>query len=125
MKDIYIDWIAGRLEIKHWQVENCAEMFAEGNSIPFISRYRKEKTGGMDDASVAEVKHWVDVFSEMEKQNYPSEVTEALRDTVDCNLYFFDNKVGIPAMYAVLVTSVVLLISVYVLLNVVKSKKEM
>ena len=66
MKDIYIDWIAGRLEIKHWQVENCAEMFAEGNSIPFISRYRKEKTGGMDDASVAEVKHWVDVFSEME-----------------------------------------------------------
>ena len=68
MKDIYIDWIAGRLEIKHWQVENCAEMFAEGNSIPFISRYRKEKTGGMDDASVAEVKHWVDVFSEMEKR---------------------------------------------------------
>ncbi len=65
------------------------------------------------------------VFSEMEKQNYPSEVTEALRDTVDCNLYFFDNKVGVPAMYAVLVTSVVLLISVYVLLNVVKSKKEM
>ena len=68
MKDIYIDWIAGRLQLKSWQVENCADMFSEGNSIPFISRYRKEKTGGMDDASVAEVKHWVDVFSEMEKR---------------------------------------------------------
>ncbi|MBR4821561.1 MAG: RNA-binding transcriptional accessory protein, partial [Bacteroidales bacterium] len=54
--------------LKAWQVENCAEMFEEGDTIPFISRYRKEKTGGMDDASVAELKHWVDVFAEMEKR---------------------------------------------------------
>jgi len=68
MKDIYIDFIAQRLQLKPWQVENCADMFAEGDTIPFISRYRKEKTGGMDDASVAELKHWVDVFDEMEKR---------------------------------------------------------
>lgn len=66
MKEIYINHIAGILQVKAWQVENCADMFAEGNTIPFISRYRKEKTGGMDDATVAEVKHWVDVFEEME-----------------------------------------------------------
>lgn len=68
MKDIYINWIAGRLQIRPWQVENCADMFAEGDSIPFISRYRKEKTGGLDDSQVAELKHWVDAFAEMEKR---------------------------------------------------------
>ena len=66
MKDIYINHIAQLLQLKAWQVENCADMFAEGNTIPFISRYRKEKTGGMDDATVAELRHWVDVFDEME-----------------------------------------------------------
>ena len=54
--------------MKPWQVENCVEMFADGDTIPFISRYRKEKTGGMDDAQVAEVRHWTDVFEEMEKR---------------------------------------------------------
>lgn len=68
MKELYIKNIANRLGLREWQVENCADMFAEGNTIPFISRYRKEKTGGMDDAEVAEVKHWLDVFNEMEKR---------------------------------------------------------
>ena len=68
MKEIYIKHIAARLELKAWQVENCVEMFTDGDTIPFISRYRKEKTGGMDDAQVAEVRHWADVFDEMEKR---------------------------------------------------------
>ena len=68
MKELYINCIAGKLGLKVWQVENCADMFGEGDTIPFISRYRKEKTGGMDDAEVAEVRHWVDVFAEMEKR---------------------------------------------------------
>ena len=62
MKQLYINHIASLLELKDWQVENCALMFEDGDTIPFISRYRKEKTGGMDDAQVAEVKHWLDVF---------------------------------------------------------------
>ena len=68
MKELYINQIAADLGLKAWQVENCADMFADGDTIPFISRYRKEKTGGMDDATVAEVKHWVDVYAEMEKR---------------------------------------------------------
>lgn len=68
MKRLYINHIASLLELKDWQVENCALMFEDGDTIPFISRYRKEKTGGMDDAQVAEVKHWLDVFKEMEKR---------------------------------------------------------
>ena len=68
MKNIYIDYIARTIGVKDWQVENCVHLFEEGNTIPFISRYRKEKTGGLDDVAVAEIKHWNDVFTEMEKR---------------------------------------------------------
>lgn len=68
MKNIYIDYIARTIGAKDWQVENCVHLFEEGNTIPFISRYRKEKTGGLDDVAVAEIKHWNDVFTEMEKR---------------------------------------------------------
>lgn len=43
-------------------------LFEDGSTIPFISRYRKERTGGLDEVAVAEVRHWSDVFSEMEKR---------------------------------------------------------
>lgn len=49
-------------------MENCVQLFEEGNTIPFISRYRKEKTGGLDDMAVAQIKHWNDVFTDMEKR---------------------------------------------------------
>lgn len=68
MKPLYTEHIARLLDVKLWQVENCASLFEEGNTIPFISRYRKEKTGGLDDEQVASIKHWIDVFMEMEKR---------------------------------------------------------
>lgn len=68
MKEIYIRAIAERVGCKPWQAENCIDLFAEGATIPFVSRYRKEKTGGLDEVSIAEIRHWGDVFSEMEKR---------------------------------------------------------
>ena len=68
MKEIYINYIADLLGVKPWQVLNCAELFEDGCTVPLISRYRKERTGGLTDIEVAEVKHWVDVFAEMEKR---------------------------------------------------------
>ena len=68
MKQIYIDSIAHRVGVKDWQVENCARLFEEGATIPFISRYRKERTGGLDEVAIAEIRHWADVFAEMEKR---------------------------------------------------------
>ena len=58
MKTLYIKAIAERLDVKPWQVENCVKLFEDGNTIPFISRYRKEQTGELDDVAVAEIKHW-------------------------------------------------------------------
>jgi len=68
MKELYIKKIAADLGLRAWQIENCVDLFADGGTIPFISRYRKEKTGGMDDATLAEVKHLIDVFDELEKR---------------------------------------------------------
>ena len=68
MKEIYIKNIAQRLEVQVWQVENCARLFEDGATIPFISRYRKERTGGLDEVAVAEIRHWNDVFAEMDKR---------------------------------------------------------
>lgn len=68
MNKIYIKEIAKRIGVKEWQVENCAELFAEGATIPFISRYRKEKSGGLDEVAIAEIRHLTDVFTEMEKR---------------------------------------------------------
>ena len=68
MKNIYIKHIARLLEVKEWQVENCAKLFEEGATIPFVSRYRKERTGGLDEVAVAEIRHWTDVYAEMEKR---------------------------------------------------------
>ncbi len=68
MKNIYIEHIATTLQVKEWQVENCAKLFEEGATIPFVSRYRKERTGGLDEVAVSEIRHWTDVFAEMEKR---------------------------------------------------------
>ena len=68
MEKIYISYIAERLQVKDWQVENCVSLFDDGATIPFISRYRKERTGGLDEVSVAEIRHWADVFTDMEKR---------------------------------------------------------
>lgn len=68
MKPLYIKAIADKLSLNKWQIENCVLLLEDGNTIPFISRYRKEQTGGMDDSQVAEVKHWADIFDDMEKR---------------------------------------------------------
>ncbi len=41
--------IAKELELKQWQVDNTIALLDEGNTIPFISRYRKEATGELND----------------------------------------------------------------------------
>ena len=48
--------IAQRLHLRQQQVENTVQLLEGGATIPFISRYRKEATGGMDEVQVAAVK---------------------------------------------------------------------
>lgn len=63
------------------------------------------------------------VCAEMSGSGFPDEVVELIRDSVDCNLYFFGTKVTIPAMYAVLCGATVALVCLYVLMNALCKKK--
>lgn len=62
------------------------------------------------------------VFREMTAAGFPAEVIDAIRDSVDCNLYFFGSRVPQGAMYGILGGSVAVLVAVYVLLNTAKKR---
>ena len=64
------------------------------------------------------------VFAEMGAQGFPEQVVEAIRDSVDCNLYFLGGKVKLYAMYLVLFASIVFLVGLYVLINVLSGRKQ-
>lgn len=64
------------------------------------------------------------VFKEMESQGFPTEVVEAIKDSVDCNIYFFGDKVEMNMMYLILGGAVVGLLIIYVLLNALRSGKQ-
>ena len=64
----YTTHIATALGLKTAAVDATLTLLNEGCTIPFISRYRKERTGGLDDEQVAGIRHWTDVFAEMEKR---------------------------------------------------------
>ena len=62
-------------------------------------------------------------FAEMEKLGFPGEVVKAIRDSVDCNLYFFDHQVSGTQMYLILVGSILLLVGLYVVINRIAGRR--
>lgn len=64
------------------------------------------------------------VYREMESLGFPTEVMTGIKDSIDCNVYFFGEKVGIPAMYVIMTVSIAVLIGIYVLMNALKKAKK-
>ncbi len=62
-------------------------------------------------------------IAEMESEGVPPAVIDGIMDSLDCNLYFFGNKVDIPIMYLILGVSVALLFSAFIIINAVKKNK--
>ena len=60
-------------------------------------------------------------LAEMEQIGIP---VKELKDALDCNLYFFENQVDLPAMYAILTITIAVLIALYILLNTMQNKKS-
>lgn len=61
------------------------------------------------------------VFDEMEKIGFPVEI---MKKDLDCKLSFFDKNVPIPAMFAILALSTVVLIAVYIVINMLLKNKK-
>lgn len=60
--------IAQQLKLEEWQVATIAKLLDEGASIPFVARYRKEKTGNLDEVQIQQVRDAVDTAVELEKR---------------------------------------------------------
>jgi uncharacterized protein len=64
----YFSIIANELGIKTGQVKATALLLQEGGTVPFIARYRKEATGGLDEVIVASVRDRLDQLAELDKR---------------------------------------------------------
>lgn len=87
----FISILGRELSLRSNQVANTLRLFDEGATIPFISRYRKEMTGGMDEVQVAELKTRYDRLCELAKRKETilstieeqGQLTETLRKRIE------------------------------------------
>ena len=68
MDEKYIKLIAAKLGIRDIQVKNTAFLFSQGATVPFISRYRKEQTGTLNEVQVSQIKDELKKYEELEKR---------------------------------------------------------
>ena len=64
----FISLISSALQLSEKQIRNVIQLFNEGATIPFISRYRKEMTDGMDEVQLADTKDYYDKLCELAKR---------------------------------------------------------
>ena len=64
----FISLIATSLQLSEKQIRNAIQLFNEGATIPFISRYRKEMTDGMDEVQLGDTKDQYDKLCELAKR---------------------------------------------------------
>lgn len=64
----YTTIIAKELDLTEKAVDNTLELLDEGCTIPFIARYRKERTGGLDEVQIGKIKEWNERLKELSKR---------------------------------------------------------
>ncbi len=77
----YITELAGQFHLQSWQIEKVVALIDEGNTIPFIARYRKEAHGSLDDQTLREISERLEYLRSLEKRK--QEVTELIA-AADC-----------------------------------------
>ena len=60
------------------------------------------------------------VLLEMQNEGVPSDVISSIKDSLDCNLYFFGNRVDIPMMYVILGVAIAVLVTAFIIVNTFK-----
>ena len=69
--ELFHKMISAALNISEKQVSNTLNLLKDGATIPFISRYRKEATGGLDEVQVENIKNQYDKLCEIKKPFSP------------------------------------------------------
>ena len=83
---IFTQLIANELHLSDHAVENTLKLLDEGCTIPFISRYRKERTGGLDEVQITSISNRLAVLQEIAKRKDTviKTITELATATVCC-----------------------------------------
>lgn len=68
MNEALLNYCCSETQINQKAVRNVIELLNEGSTIPFIARYRKEKTGGLDEVEIAKIRDSKDTFLQIEKR---------------------------------------------------------
>ena len=92
--DKNIEFIARKLGLQEWQVENTIRLLDDGSTIPFISRYRKEMTGSLDEVKLMNIKEEYERLKELAKRREAiiksieeqEKMTPELREKIDAAL---------------------------------------
>src|SRR6266568_2468420 len=63
-----IPWIIEATALKPFQVEHTVDLLQEGATVPFIARYRKERTGELDEVQIRDVEELFTYFCELEER---------------------------------------------------------
>jgi len=86
-----LSWIIESTSLKRFQVENCVELLQEGATVPFIARYRKERTGELDEVQIRAVEEQLGYFCELEERRHSilksieeqGKLTPELQDSIE------------------------------------------
>jgi protein Tex len=68
MQDRNIELVARELSLKTGQVKATAQLLADGGTVPFIARYRKEATGGIDEVAITAIRDRLEELEELDKR---------------------------------------------------------
>ena len=87
----YAAAIAGKLNLRTIHVEAVLQLFDEGGTVPFIARYRKDKTGAMDEVAIQQVQDEVKRMTEFDERkaaivksiSEQGKMTEAIMEKLD------------------------------------------
>lgn len=91
MTSIFVTLISKALDIADKQVEATLNLLADGCTIPFISRYRKEATGGLNEVQIADIATQLEKLEELSKRketvlgtiDEQGKLTEELRERIE------------------------------------------
>ena len=95
--------IAGELGVRDWQVKAAVDLLDGGATVPFISRYRKEGTGGLDDAQLRLLEERVGYLRQLEERR--TTILESvmaqgkLDDALRARIVAADSKVRLEDVY--------------------------
>lgn len=68
MEKSKFQFVADKLHFSEKQVRTISELLADGATVPFIARYRKERTGNLDEVQIAEIRDCLNDWDELDKR---------------------------------------------------------